>query len=331
VARLASREEDDLRADKCDIRLVSKVGDDSIGQSILEELRGEGIDCSSVKVGTESSTSAFTYIIVDSKTQTRTCIHTPLQQPMVETEVINDIDDLLEGARLVYFDGRHTDVALHVARAAKEKKIPILVDAEKPRPYLNDLLKSADIVITSENFYSSQDDHSMLDSVLRLAEKTLVSAKLVIVTRGGSGSIAFANPNGGLVKDISHSIGPEVERQIQDSDGLEDYSNSNNKKLVEDDLGGPYEGIMKPVVREVDESVLISSSALIPNVVDTTGAGDAYIGALVYGFLHGQDTGIANIITFASVVAGLKCQRVGARSGLPYGKDLPFLNEFLLP
>ena len=199
-------------------------------------------------------------------------------------------------------------MALHLARAAREKKIPILVDAEKPRPYLNDLLKSADIVITSENFYSSQDDHSMLDSVLRLAEKTLVSAKLVIVTRGGSGSIAFANPNGGLVKDISHSIGPEVERQIQDSDGLEDYSNSNDKKLVEDDLGGPYEGIMKPVVREVDESVLISSSALIPNVVDTTGAGDAYIGALVYGFLHGQDTSIANIITFASVVAGLKCK-----------------------
>lgn len=204
-------------------------------------------------------------------------------------------------------------MALHLARVAKNKNIPILVDAEKPRPYLDELLQSADIVVTSENFFQSENGSSsseasgsgrnMLSSILHLAQKTLVNAKLIIVTRGSIGSIAFANPKGGLVKDITnHEIGPEVERQIHDNDCIE------KEKLV-DDLGGPsYQGVKKPIVREVGETVLISSSALIPDVIDTTGAGDAYIGALIYGFLRGQDASIANIITFASIVAGLKCR-----------------------
>ena len=103
-----TKKEEKVHTDKCVVRLVSKVGADSIGQSILEELRAEGIDCSSVKVGCRESTSAFTYIIVDSKTETRTCIHTPLQQPMVAEEVVHEMDKLLEGVQLVYFDGRHT-------------------------------------------------------------------------------------------------------------------------------------------------------------------------------------------------------------------------------
>ena len=82
------------------------------------------------------------------------------------------------------------------------------MDAEKPRPYLDELLQSADIVVTSENFFLSENGSSsseasgsgrnMLNSILHLAEKTLVNAKLIIVTRGSIGSIAFANPKGGF-------------------------------------------------------------------------------------------------------------------------------------
>lgn len=50
-------------------------------------------------------------------------------------------------------------------------------------------------------------------------------------------------------------------------------------------------------------------------VVDTTGAGDVYHGAFAYKYLSCAD--LAEIMRFASVVAALKCRKLGGRSGIP--------------
>lgn len=49
--------------------------------------------------------------------------------------------------------------------------------------------------------------------------------------------------------------------------------------------------------------------------VDTTGAGDVYHGAYIYGVLQGWD--MAASMRFASAVAAMKCRRIGARDGIP--------------
>jgi len=48
---------------------------------------------------------------------------------------------------------------------------------------------------------------------------------------------------------------------------------------------------------------------------DTTGAGDAFHGGFIYGLLHGM--GVEETLRFANAVAGLKCTKIGARTGLP--------------
>jgi sulfofructose kinase len=50
-------------------------------------------------------------------------------------------------------------------------------------------------------------------------------------------------------------------------------------------------------------------------VVDTTGAGDVFHGAYLYGLLQGWD--IRYIARFASAVAALKCTHMGGRAGIP--------------
>ena len=50
---------------------------------------------------------------------------------------------------LVYFDGRLTEVALNVAAAAREKDIPVLVEGERTRDNLPELLRMGDYVCTS--------------------------------------------------------------------------------------------------------------------------------------------------------------------------------------
>jgi len=65
---------------------------------------------------------------------------------------------------------------------------------------------------------------------------------------------------------------------------------------------------------EGDRVLEVPAFADVP-MIDTTGAGDAFHGAFAVRWLETQD--IAVSARFASAAAGLKCGRVGARSGLP--------------
>jgi sugar/nucleoside kinase (ribokinase family) len=83
---------------------------------------------------------------------TRTCIHTP--GAAFDPSEMNPglISSALQGASLVYFDGRLTEAALLLAQAARQAGIPVLVEGERLRPGLMDLLQQADYVVTSAHF-----------------------------------------------------------------------------------------------------------------------------------------------------------------------------------
>ena len=59
---------------------------------------------------------------------------------------------VLQGAALVYFDGRLAEGAVVLARAARAAGVPVMVEAERLRPGLDDLLGQADFVFTSAHF-----------------------------------------------------------------------------------------------------------------------------------------------------------------------------------
>jgi len=50
-------------------------------------------------------------------------------------------------------------------------------------------------------------------------------------------------------------------------------------------------------------------------VVDTTGAGDVFHGAYIFGLLQGWDN--QRIARFASAASAIKCTHLGGRSGIP--------------
>ncbi len=62
------------------------------------------------------------------------------------------------------------------------------------------------------------------------------------------------------------------------------------------------------------------------DVVDTTGAGDAFHGAFCHFLAHGFDT--ARCLDHASAVGAMTCRKVGGRAGLPSATDLKaFMDE----
>jgi sulfofructose kinase len=65
------------------------------------------------------------------------------------------------------------------------------------------------------------------------------------------------------------------------------------------------------------------------NPVDTTGSGDIFHGAFIYGLLHNWS--IIEIMHFANTAAGLSCQYLGAREGIrPLSEILSRLNQRIL-
>ena len=54
--------------------------------------------------------------------------------------------------------------------------------------------------------------------------------------------------------------------------------------------------------------------------MDTTGAGDAFVGSLMFGLATGL--GIGAMLRLGAVVAACKCTALGARPGLPRREQL---------
>nr|XP_025603140.1 uncharacterized protein LOC112695137 isoform X2 [Arachis hypogaea] len=133
-------------------KLISKVGDDSQGHAILNELQRDAVDTSFVLVS-KGGSSAFSYVLIDNQTKTRTSIYTPAHPPMMpDDQSQSTLLSAFNEARLVYFDGLTTDTALFIAQEAARNKIPILVEAESPKEGLDELLKLADFAVCSARF-----------------------------------------------------------------------------------------------------------------------------------------------------------------------------------
>ena len=78
------------------------------------------------------------------------------------------------------------------------------------------------------------------------------------------------------------------------------------------------------------EEGLLTLSAFPVDVVDTTGAGDAFHGGFIYGVLQGWSA--PEIVRFASAVASINCRQLGGRTGLPTVEEVhQFLEALLAP
>lgn len=75
-----------------------------------------------------------------------------------------------------------------------------------------------------------------------------------------------------------------------------------------------------------DDKVVHVASPFVDKVVDTTGAGDAFIGALAHILVKKPDLAIQEKIAYASKVASISVQSEGTQSSFPRNIDWE-LNE----
>lgn len=353
--------------------IVSKIGGDSLGDGIVAELEREGIATQHI-LRAAGAPSPFTYILVDRSGGTRTCIHTPGEAFFPEELTPELAAAVLEGAALVYFDGRLTEAALRLAAAARGQGVPVLVEAERLRPQLEELLQYADYVITSAHFPQKWTGEGCLGDALAVAFQRLPHVQWMVTTLGKRGSVMLQRPEVGLAEPAEPAVAEDlVEQLFQQAAASAGASGSREVACissagVEIGLGATATAAQPHLLQlrrsEADGAraaasaaaaaaaeaasnadagsgsryagraagaasdpppvalVTVAQAAHLPPqaVLDTTGAGDAFIGTMCYCIATGKP--MQQALQLAGVVAACKCTALGARPGLPHRAEL---------
>ncbi|KAJ7977139.1 Ribokinase, Carbohydrate kinase PfkB, Ribokinase-like protein [Quillaja saponaria] len=300
-------------------RLITKVADDSQGKCILEELQAEGVDTSFFVVSKDGN-SPFSYLIVDNQTKTRTCIHTPGDPPLVPDDLTqSSIVSALDKARILFLDGRSPETALVIAQEAVRKDIPILIDAERTREGLDDLLKLADYAVCSTKFPRAWTQAPSIPSALVSILLRLPNLKFVIVTLGEDGCIM-----------LERSVNESIQTEETDVDSLLEslLKGKDDSLVVPTYISSSATNLRADGIGTVCGRLIVGTAEKIPpsELVDTTGAGDAFIGAVIYAICANMSP--EKMLPFAAQVAASNCRALGARTGLPFPPD-PRLASFL--
>lgn len=102
-----------------------------------------------------------------------------------------EIDELLDGVDAVHLDGYHPSLALPIASAARERGIPVLLDAGSFKPHTNDVLKQVDIAVVSGDFAPPMVQSDPVSVLTYLVDH---GPTFAAITRGAHG-IVFRAPH----------------------------------------------------------------------------------------------------------------------------------------
>lgn len=322
------------------IKILSKVGDDSVGKQLANDLRTNGVDLSLFQVVAGSTTSCTT-VIVSEIEHTRTCFFTPGSCGELTMKDLDELDmnEIFQNVVLLNSDGRHTEVANALAKEAQRRGIPVAVDPEKDRntPAQDELMELATTLFTNseqlESYYERRGNEleckhgrppvskpkivasagSTTSNIEIVANSIRPSAfylrwhndrqfhKEVVLTKGKLGALRVVptklesckeNPGESLILVHSSANNPITIDHTVSTEGT-------HFQFAVEAIG---------VVQDV-------------TIIDSTGAGDAFIGGyLLCKLLHPDSSQLA--LQFGTWVASKKLRGPGARSALPSGIDV---------
>ena len=130
------------------VDLYTPIGRHSLAEFILEDISRYSIRIIDPIAGSESI-PVFASIITSQHNGERTVLS---YHPDNKTEIKHDLNFKLKDYSLVLFDGFHPELAIELAKQARELDIPTLLDGGSWKPGLDVLLKYTDMAICSNDF-----------------------------------------------------------------------------------------------------------------------------------------------------------------------------------
>jgi len=170
------------------VKLLTPLTDDLPGRIQRRELLAGGVDLSlsPTVVGRESPKAV---ILVDEAKSQRTIFWSRGDVPHLETR--HAVPKILDEVDLLYTDGHEAEVSIQLARAAKERGLPVVMDAGSVRARSGELVACCTDVVSSRDFAPSLTGHSAPMDALR-ALRDMGPAR-VAMTFGSQGVLGLEN------------------------------------------------------------------------------------------------------------------------------------------
>lgn len=170
-------------------RYIGSFGADALGELSRDSLVQEGVDVSHARI-VPGATNQFAVILVDARTGERTVLWD--RDPLLAMGAQDVPGDAVTSGRILLVDCHETAAATEAAKLARRAGIPTIIDVEKVRPGIGDLLQHIDAIIAAREFPSAltgyEDPGRALDVMARE-----FGTPLVCVTLGAEGSLARCN------------------------------------------------------------------------------------------------------------------------------------------
>jgi sugar/nucleoside kinase (ribokinase family) len=165
---------------------IGAFGDDDLGALARRSLMEDGVDVSGARV-VPGATNQFAVVLVDERTGERTVLWH--RHPGLRLEPPHVPRAIIESARMLTVDCHETAAVTEAARVARAAGVVTLVDVEKVRPGIDELLQNIDAVIAAEDFPQEYTGYGEQGRALHALAQA-VGAPLVAVTLGAEGSLA---------------------------------------------------------------------------------------------------------------------------------------------
>lgn len=225
----------------------------------------------------------------------------------INTEYILSVNDLPSGVALITVD------------ANGENCIVVA-------PGANSLLNKNDVELASETIINANlllmQLEIPIETVIYAAEKAKKNGVKVILNPAPVPAQALPKE---LLSQLYMIVPNKTESEILSGIKVNDIESARCAANIISKMGVPIVvitlGSKGTFVKDGDQYFEIPAASNI-DVVDTTGAGDTFCGALCVGITEGMD--LQEAVRFANIAAGLSVTRMGAQASIPYRRELEF-------
>jgi ribokinase len=288
------------------VQLVGAVGDDDDGRRTLAELRAEGVGVDGVAVLAEQSTGAA-LIVLDAAGENQIAVAAGANAAVTVAAVEEALVRLLPGAGCVLVSAELPDEAVLAAvAAAVAAGVPCVLNPAPARPALvGPEVRGALLTPNAGEARALAGTDDVEAAARALAART---GAAVVVTLGGDGALV-AGPAGHGGAPVGAGQGAAGRDGAGEGAAARDGAGEGAAVGGGASEGGP------------DAAITLRRWPARPaEVVDTTGAGDAFNGALAAGLAAGD--GLDDAVARALVAGALAVGRPGAREGMPTADEL---------
>ena len=168
---------------------IGVFGDDDLGRLSRDSLTAEGVDVESSWTA-PGATNQFAVVLVDARSGDRTVLWD--RHPALSIEPSSVSHAAIEAGRLLIVDCQETAAATAAAQYARAAGIPTIIDVERVRPGIAELLQQIDVIIAAQEFPAQLTGHEEMGRALETMARES-GAAIVCVTLGEEGSLAHVN------------------------------------------------------------------------------------------------------------------------------------------